>query len=143
MMVAVRTPLRVSLFGGGTDYPAYFHREPGAVLGFTIDKYIYLSALRLTASVDYRYRLSYSLVDTGVKRHASAIVAEQVKNTAQGAIDSELREMLGLVDAAQQILEDAGRRDDAPSRIGDLLHQSWQLKKRLSSQVTGPEINDL
>jgi len=63
MMVAVRTPLRVSLFGGGTDYPAYFHREPGAVLGFTIDKYIYLSALRLTASVDYRYRLSYSLVE--------------------------------------------------------------------------------
>ena len=63
MMIAVRTPLRVSLFGGGTDYPAYFHREPGAVLGFTIDKYIYLGALRLTASVDYRYRLSYSLVE--------------------------------------------------------------------------------
>src|SRR5262249_11508721 len=50
MMLAVRTPLRVSLFGGGTDYPAYFRREPGAVLGFTIDKYIYLSALRLSAS---------------------------------------------------------------------------------------------
>ena len=46
MMVAVRTPLRVGLFGGGTDYPAYFRREPGAVIGFTIDKYVYLSALR-------------------------------------------------------------------------------------------------
>src|SRR6266436_5762640 len=213
MIVTVRTPLRVSLFGGGTDYPAYFHREPGAVLGFTIDKYIYLSALRLTASVDYRYRLSYSLVETvdsvaairhpvirsvlqhygfdeptdfsvqadlpasvglgsssaftvgaislvshlmgtprtrmelareaihteqvllrenvGVQdqRHASAIVAEQVRSTAQGSLDGELREMLGLVDAAQQILEDAARRDDAPARIGDLLHQSWQVKK--------------
>ena len=39
MMVAVRTPtLRVGLFGGGTGYPGYFRREPGAVLGFTIDK---------------------------------------------------------------------------------------------------------
>src|SRR5712691_7959649 len=63
MMVAVRTPLRVGLFGGGTDYPAYFRREPGAVLGFTIDKYVYLSALRLSAAVDYRYRLSYSQVE--------------------------------------------------------------------------------
>jgi len=69
------------------------------------------------------------LVYTGVKRHASAIVAEQLRNTAQGSLDSELREMLGLVDAAQQILEDAGRRADAPARIGGLLHQSWQVKK--------------
>src|SRR5260370_743284 len=63
MFVSVRTPLRVSLFGGGTDYPAYFHRSPGAVLGFTIDKYIYISALPLTATVDYRYRLSYSKIE--------------------------------------------------------------------------------
>src|SRR5205807_10396398 len=63
MMVAVRTPLRVGLFGGGTDYPVYFRREPGAVIGFAIDKYVYLSALRLTAAVDYRYRLSYSKVE--------------------------------------------------------------------------------
>ena len=64
MIVAVRTPLRVSLFGGGTDYPGYFRRQPGAVLGFTIDKYIYLSALSLSATVDYRYRLSYSRIET-------------------------------------------------------------------------------
>src|SRR5258708_5196949 len=64
MIVAVRTPLRVSLFGGGTDYPGYFRRQPGAVLGFTIDKYIYLSALSLSATVDYRYRLSYSKIET-------------------------------------------------------------------------------
>jgi len=60
----VRTPLRVSLFGGGTDYPAYFRRRGGAVIGFAINKYIYLSALKLGASVDYRFRLSYSRVET-------------------------------------------------------------------------------
>ncbi len=59
-----RTPLRVSLFGGGTDYPEWFEREPGAVLGFTIDKYIYITALRLSAFVDYRYRVTYSQLET-------------------------------------------------------------------------------
>ena len=49
----------MSLFGGGSDYPAYYRRRPGAVLGFTIDKYIYISAIRLPSFVDYRYRLTY------------------------------------------------------------------------------------
>jgi D-glycero-alpha-D-manno-heptose-7-phosphate kinase len=64
MILTSRTPLRISLFGGGTDYPEYFHRMPGAVIGFAIDKYIYISALSLGAFVDYRYRISYSRVET-------------------------------------------------------------------------------
>lgn len=55
--------MRVSLFGGGTDYPEYFHDNPGAVIGFAIDKYIYISAIKLHALVDYRYRIAYSKVE--------------------------------------------------------------------------------
>ncbi len=40
MFLVSRTPLRVSLFGGGSDYPEWYHRRPGAVLGFTIDKHV-------------------------------------------------------------------------------------------------------
>lgn len=58
-----RTPLRVSLFGGGTDYPDYFHRKPGAVVGFTINKYIYIAGLRLHTIQDYNYRVSYSKLE--------------------------------------------------------------------------------
>ncbi len=65
MIVTSRTPLRVSLFGGGSDYPDWYRHTPGAVLGFTIDKYIYISALRLPKFVDYSYRLSYSKLETG------------------------------------------------------------------------------
>jgi len=64
MLVTSRTPLRVSFFGGGTDYPEYFRRARGAVVGMAIDRYIYLAALRLTNTLDYRYRLSYSRVET-------------------------------------------------------------------------------
>lgn len=272
MIVSVRTPLRVSLFGGGSDYPAYFHRAPGSVLGFTIDKYIYISALSLTAAVDYRFRVSYSkveavdsideiehpvvravlkhykwdhptdfsiqadlpaaaglgsssafsvsmvnlvshltgtprtrmelareaifteqvllaenvgiqdqlhasfgginrfdfhgntirvvpisisgtevkrladwmvLVFTGIKRRATVVVRDQVQRIASKDIDVEIRELLALVDEGQTILEDETRRDEAPMRIGKLLHEAWKLKKRFSKSVSSPTIDDL
>lgn len=40
-MVITRTPLRLSLLGGNTDFPAYFREHGGAVLTTTIDKYVY------------------------------------------------------------------------------------------------------
>ena len=39
-MIITRTPLRLSLLGGNTDYPAYFKKYGGVVLTTTIDKYI-------------------------------------------------------------------------------------------------------
>jgi D-glycero-alpha-D-manno-heptose-7-phosphate kinase len=63
MIITTRTPLRISLFGGGTDYPVYFRRERGAVLGFTINRYIYISAMPFQCFVDYRFRVSYSRVE--------------------------------------------------------------------------------
>ena len=42
-MVITRTPFRVSFFGGGTDYPAWYLKNGGAVLGTSIDKYCYLT----------------------------------------------------------------------------------------------------
>src|ERR1043165_469763 len=64
MLITSRTPLRVSFFGGGTDYPEYFDRRPGAVIGMAIDKYIYVSALRLATFLQYKYRVSYTRVET-------------------------------------------------------------------------------
>jgi D-glycero-alpha-D-manno-heptose-7-phosphate kinase len=42
-MIIVQTPLRVSLFGGGTDFPSYYCSEGGAVLSTAIDKYIFIT----------------------------------------------------------------------------------------------------
>ncbi len=42
-MIIVQTPLRVGLFGGGTDFPAYFLKHGGCVLNFAIDKYIFVT----------------------------------------------------------------------------------------------------
>lgn len=54
-----KTPLRVSFLGGGTDYPSYFHREPGAVLGGTIDKAVYIQALPLAPFSVQKFRVTY------------------------------------------------------------------------------------
>jgi D-glycero-alpha-D-manno-heptose-7-phosphate kinase len=42
-MIVTKTPLRISLFGGGSDLPEYYTKKPGAVLNFTIDKFMYIT----------------------------------------------------------------------------------------------------
>lgn len=59
-MIISRTPVRLSFFGGGTDYRQYFERQPGAVLGTTIDKYTYISVNRLSDFFEYKIRVGYS-----------------------------------------------------------------------------------
>lgn len=59
-MIISRTPVRISFFGGGTDYREYFHRKEGAVIGTTIDKYIYVSVNRLSDFFEYKIRVGYS-----------------------------------------------------------------------------------
>ncbi len=41
-MIIVQTPLRASLFGGGTDFGDYYRKEGGCVVTSAIDKYIYV-----------------------------------------------------------------------------------------------------
>lgn len=41
-MIITRTPMRISLLGGGTDYPEYFMKHSGAVLATAIDRYCYI-----------------------------------------------------------------------------------------------------
>lgn len=45
-MIITRTPLRISLGGGGTDLPSYYEKDGGFVLSAAINKYIYISINR-------------------------------------------------------------------------------------------------
>jgi D-glycero-alpha-D-manno-heptose-7-phosphate kinase len=56
-MIISQTPYRVSFAGGGTDLPAYYRREFGAVLSVTIDQHIYVTLHRRFEST---IRVSYS-----------------------------------------------------------------------------------
>ena len=61
MLIISRTPVRISFFGGGTDYPDYYNEYSGAVLGTTIDQYVHISVKTLkSAFFDHNIRLAYS-----------------------------------------------------------------------------------
>jgi D-glycero-alpha-D-manno-heptose-7-phosphate kinase len=59
-VIISRTPVRISFFGGGTDYREYYREKSGAVLGTTINKYVYVSINRLSKFFDYKIRVGYS-----------------------------------------------------------------------------------
>ena len=60
-MIISRTPFRISFFGGGTDYPAWYRANGGVVLNTTINKYCYISSRFLPPFFSYRYRVRYTL----------------------------------------------------------------------------------
>ena len=78
-----RSPLRISFFGGGTDYPTYFNQHPGAVLGASIDKYIYTIALPMADFAENRYRITYRIVE----------VADRVEDIRHNVIRATLLNM--------------------------------------------------
>lgn len=63
-MIISRTPFRISFFGGGTDYPAWYKESKGAVLSTSIDKYCYISVRYLPPFFEHKHRIVYSLVES-------------------------------------------------------------------------------
>lgn len=271
MAYMTRTPLRVSFFGGGTDYPEYFANRPGAVIGMAIDRYIYIAATVLQTSIGYNYRVAYSkletvdrideiqhpvvrsvlldygidrhldisvmsdlpssggglgssssftvgfvnlirsmggdqltkldlareamrferdvlkervgvqdqlhasfgglnrfdfegdririspvslraetqaalnesmvLIYTGIARRATAVLDEQLEATKDKKLDTDLGKLYDLVEDCVSMLE--GANPNVVAALGAMLDESWQIKRRLSSKISSPEIDDL
>ena len=45
-MILVRSPLRITFGGGGTDLPSYYKLKEGFLISAAIDKYVYVSILK-------------------------------------------------------------------------------------------------
>ena len=58
-MIISRSPLRISLFGGGTDFPEWFKKNNGLVIGGTINKYNYIHVRFLPNIFNFNFRLRY------------------------------------------------------------------------------------
>jgi D-glycero-alpha-D-manno-heptose-7-phosphate kinase len=126
-MIISRTPFRISFFGGGTDYPAWFTKHGGAVLSTSFDKYSYITCRHLPPFFDHKYRIAYSQLE-----HVNAIA--DIRHPAVRAVLNELDDGQGL-----EIHCDA----DLPARSGlgsssaflvGLLHALHGLRGRRVSQ---------
>jgi D-glycero-alpha-D-manno-heptose-7-phosphate kinase len=127
-MVISRTPFRISLFGGGTDYPSWYREHGGAVLGMSIDKYCYITCRYLPPFFEHRLRLVYS-------RMENCQTAAEVQHPS-------VRAVLGMLklDRGLEIHHDA----DLPARSGmgsssaftvGLLHALHALLGRFRSKA--------
>lgn len=126
-MIISRTPFRVSLFGGGTDYPAWFAQHGGAVLGMGINKYCYISVRFLPPFFDHKHRIVYSKVE-------NVQSLDEIEHPAVRAVLKEMKIETGL-----EIHHDG----DLPARSGigssssfvvGLIHSIRALQNEMSSQ---------
>ncbi len=126
-MIISKTPLRMSFFGGGTDFPAYFQEHEGAVLSTAIDKYIYINTRFLPPFFKHKSRVVWSHIEL-VKK------IDEIKHPA-------VRETLKFMKIKQgiEIHNDA----DLPARTGlgssstftvGLLHSLYALKGEMVSK---------
>jgi D-glycero-alpha-D-manno-heptose-7-phosphate kinase len=77
-MILVRAPLRMSFVGGGSDLPAYYKENVGAVVSTAINKFVYVT---VNKKFDDNIRLSYSQTEN--VNSSSKIVHPIVRNALE------------------------------------------------------------
>ena len=62
-MIITKTPYRLSLFGGGTDYPAWYNKHPSKCLSAAMAHYCYVNVKELPPFFEHNIRLAYSKLE--------------------------------------------------------------------------------
>lgn len=62
-MIITKTPYRLSLFGGGTDYPAWFNKHPSKCVSAAMAHYCYVHVKTLPPFFDHNIRITYSKIE--------------------------------------------------------------------------------
>ena len=127
-MIITRAPFRISFFGGGTDYPAYYRDHCGAVLATTINRYCYISLRRLPPFFEHKHRIVWS----------KAELAKSIDEINHPSVRECLRYM--DVEGGFEIHHDG----DLPARSGlgssssftvGLLHALYAFKGKMVSKM--------
>ena len=100
-MVITQAPFRMSFFGGGTDFPAFYQKHGGKVISTSIDKYCYVNVRHLPPFFEHTTEVTYS-------RKEKVRSVEEIQHPA-------IREAMKFMDMHELILNyDA----DLPARSG-------------------------
>lgn len=77
-MIITRSPLRITLGGGGTDLPSYYRQHGGFLIAAAIDKYVYVTVMRPFVEGIY---LKYSRLEhvTSVDEVQHPIIREAIR----------------------------------------------------------------
>ncbi len=77
-MILTRAPLRIPLGGGGTDFPSFYRKYGGYILGFAIQKYVYV-VLHKTADAQYHIKYSKSESSPNLASLENRVAAEALR----------------------------------------------------------------
>ena len=117
-MIIARSPLRISLGGGGTDLPSYYREHGGFLIAGAIDKYVYVTVMRPFVEGIFLKYSKLEHVDRIDQVERPAIVGVGDVRRSVGAWDRDearVVERRGLPDVARPAADVAGRREP-PSR---------------------------
>lgn len=148
-MIITRTPLRISFFGGGTDYPVWYREFGGSVLSTTIDKSCYITCRRLPPFFEYHSRVLYSKVENVIQnceiQHPSVRACLQFLKVEEGVeihhvADLPARTGLGTSSAftvglLQGLYALKGQMCDKHALASDAIHVEQEIiKEAVGSQ---------
>jgi len=69
-VIIVRSPLRITLGGGGTDLPSYYRGHEGFVVAAAIDKYVYVTVTRpFSPGIYLKYSTLEHVAEVAEVRH--------------------------------------------------------------------------
>ena len=126
-MIISRSPFRISFFGGGTDYPAWYRNHGGAVISTSINKYCYITCRYLPPFHDFKYLIRYY-------KREEAHTLEEIQHPSVRACLEYMNIDLGV---------DIVHHADLPARSGlgssstftvGLLHALYALKHEMPSK---------
>ena len=124
-MIITRSPLRISLGGGGTDLPSYYREHSGFVISAAIDKYVYITLH--TTFVDYLI-VKYSQMErvSAIEEIQHPIIREALRSVGIEPAYLELTSMSDI--PAGTGLGSSGSFTTA------LLHGLYMLKQRVATK---------
>lgn len=94
-MIIARSPLRISLGGGGTDLPSYYRDHSGFLIAAAIDKYVYIT---LHETFVNELIIKYSKLErvTDISQIEHPIIREALKHVGVGAPHLEITSMADI-----------------------------------------------
>jgi len=129
-LIITRTPLRISIGGGGTDLPSYYQQHGGFVISAAINKYVYLA---LNRSLLPGYFLKYSetehTLDIASIRHR---LMREVLSEEKLHFTKQLGREIGSVLESGNV-----------SGYGPLMHEHWLSKRNRSAGMSSNAIDEL
>ena len=128
-MIITKTPYRISFFGGGTDYPAWFLENKGKVISTTIDKYCYITCRSLPPFFEHDIRVSWSRIEN----------VSQIDDIVHPAVREGLRYMSikGGVSISHEgdLPARAGLGSSSTFMVG-LLHALYAYRGQMADKLT-------